>query len=266
MTALAAPNTLGELAERPFARVVARLDIKGDHLVKGVHLEGLRKVGKPAARALRYYEQGIDEVIYMDIVASLYGRNSLDEVVARTAAEIFVPLTVGGGIRTLDDVTRLLRSGADKVAINTAALRRPELLREAARAFGSQCIVLSVEAKRQPDGRWEAYTDNGRERSGLDAIDWIKRGVDLGAGEVLLTSVDREGTKRGLDLDLIAAVAPVLCVPLVVSGGAGQAGHVAEGFAAGADAVAVANLLHYDTMTVEELKGALGRSGREVRP
>lgn len=247
------------------SRVVARLDIKGPNLVKGIHLEGLRVMGDPAEHALRYYGEGADELIYIDIVASLYERNNLADVVARTASHIFVPLTVGGGIRSIQDITTLLRAGADKVAINTGAVRRPELIREASRQFGSQCIVLSIEAKRQPDGHWEAYTDNGRERTGLDAIEWAKRAIDLGAGELLLTSIDREGTKKGFELPLIAGLGPIVGVPVIASGGAGSIDHVAAALGAGADAVAVAGLLHYRTETIGSLKAGLVERGHEVR-
>lgn len=255
------PAARGRLAKR----VIARLDIKGPNLVKGIHLEGLRVIGDPAAHALKYYEDGIDELIYIDIVASLYERNNLADVVQRTAANLFVPLTVGGGIRKIEDITTLLRAGADKVAINTGALRRPDLIREAARTFGSQCIVLSIEAKRRADGSWEALTDNGRERTGVDVVEWAKRGVDLGAGEVLITSIDMEGTRRGFDKPLIAALGPTLGVPVIACGGPGTIEHVAEGIESGADAVAVAAILHYQTETVGSLKQGLAARGIEVR-
>lgn len=245
--------------------MIPRLDIKAPNLVKGIHLEGLRVIGDPAEHALRYYEQGADELLYIDIVASLYERNGLLDLVERTAAQIFVPLTVGGGIRSVDDVKGLLRAGADKVAINTAAVRRPELLAEASRTFGSQCIVLSVEAKRRPGGGWEAYTDNGREKTGLDAVAWIHRAVELGAGEVLLTSVDMEGTRKGFDCELIAAVGPNVGVPVIACGGAGSSDDVDAALRSGADAVALASLFHYKTETVPTLKGALRARGHEVR-
>jgi len=247
------------------SRVIARLDIKGPNLVKGIHLEGLRVIGDPAEHALRYYHGGADELIYIDIVASLYQRNNLTDVVARTAGEIFVPLTVGGGIRSLDDIHHLLRVGADKVAINTAAIRRPELITEAARTFGAQCIVVNIEAKRQRDGRWEAFTDNGRERTGLDVVEWAKRAVELGAGELLLTSVDQEGTRRGFDLELIRAIAAVAPVPIIASGGAGSIDHLSQAVISGADAVAIASLLHYKTETVTSIKNGLRQRGHEVR-
>ena len=247
-------------------RVVARLDIKAPQgLVKGIHLEGFRVIGDPAEHAVRYYGQGADELVYMDAVASLYGRNSLADLVSSTAAKIFVPLTVGGGVRSVEDIQALLRAGADKVAINTAAVARPELLAEAARAFGSQCIVLSVEAKRTGPGTWEVYTDNGRERTGRDVLEWIRKACDLGVGEVLLTSVDREGTRKGMDLELVEAVAPRVNVPLVASGGAGSVADVAAAFQRRADAVAVASVLHYKTLTVGDLKTGLRERGLEVR-
>lgn len=253
------------MSETLARRVIARLDVKGNNLVKGIHLEGLRVIGDPQEHAIRYYEQGADELIYVDIVASLYERNNLVEVVERAASKVFVPLTVGGGIRRLEDITMLLRAGADKVAINTAAVRRPELISEAARMFGSQCIVGSIEAKRLRDGAWEAYTDNGREKTALDAVIWAQRLVQLGAGELLVTSVDMEGTQRGYELDLVRAIAPRVPVPLIVCGGGGSSEHLAEAFASGADAVAVASLLHYRKETIGSLKTALHSRGIEVR-
>jgi cyclase len=247
-------------------RLIARLDIKGPNLIKGVHLEGLRVVGDPQAYARRYYEEGADELVYIDIVASLYGRNNLTEIVRRAAHDVFVPMTVGGGVRSPDDVKGLLRAGADKVAINTAAVARPELLREVSRRFGSQCTVLSIEAKRIAPGRWEAYTDNGRERTGLDAIDWAQRGVSLGAGEILLTSVDQEGTRRGFDVELVRAVSERVPVPVIASGGMGTLDHLLAVVKEGAaDAVAMADVLHYGRMTFAEIREAALRAGLSVR-
>ena len=247
-------------------RLIARLDIKGPNLVKGIHLEGLRVIGDPAEHAMRYYSEGIDELIYVDIVASLYGRNNLVEVVERTASQIFVPLTVGGGIRSLDDVHRLLRAGADKVAINTAAVSDPALITEASHTYGSQCIVLSIEAKRRRDRPgWEAYTDTGRERSGVDAVEWATRGVELGAGEILLTSVDAEGTRRGFDLALVDAIGPRVPVPVIVSGGAGSVADIGAAIDHGADAVAVASMLHYRRHSVGAIKDGLSALGHSVR-
>lgn len=254
-----------EATGRLASRVIARLDIKGPNLVKGIHLEGLRVIGDPAEHAVRYYDEGADELLYFDIVASLYERNNLVDVVARTASQIFVPLTVGGGIRKVEDVTQLLRAGADKVAINTAAIRRPALVTETSQMFGSQCIVVSIEAKRRPQGGWEAYTDNGREKTGVDAVEWAHRAVELGAGELLLTSVDMEGTRRGFDLELIAAIGPHVGVPVIACGGAGSIDHVASSLRSGADAVAVASLLHYKTETVGSIKAGLRDRGLEVR-
>lgn len=246
-------------------RLIARLDIKGPNLIKGVHLEGLRVIGEPGAYARRYYEQGIDELIYMDIVASLYGRNSLLDIVRRTSHDVFVPMTVGGGIRSVDDARELLRAGADKVAINTAAVRRPELVTEMARRFGSQCMVLSIEAKRIADGEWEAYTDNGRERTGLDVVSWATRGVELGAGEILLTSVDQEGTRKGFDLPLVHAVAQSVPVPVIASGGMGAVDHLVEVVREGkADAVAMADVLHYQRLTVPAIREQMRAAGVPV--
>jgi len=226
-------------------RVVPRLDIKGPNLVKGIHLEGLRVLGKPESYARAYYEQGADELMYQDVVASLYGRNSLVEIVSRTAREIFVPLTVGGGIRTLDDIRTLLRAGADKVAINTGAIDRPEFIQEAANVFGSSTVVVAVEAIQSPDGSYLAYTDNGREHTGLDAFEWAAQATELGAGEVIATSVDREGTGGGYDLELIEGIARRVTVPVVAHGGPGKAEDTVAAVRAGATAVSVASILHY---------------------
>ena len=247
-------------------RLIARLDIKGENLIKGINLEGLRIVGNPQEYAQRYYEEGADELLYIDTVASLYGRNNLEDVVHRTAENIFVPLTVGGGVRSLDDVDRLLRAGADKVAINTAAIARPQLISEVARRFGSQCMVLSIEAKQVAPGKWEAYTDNGREKSGRDVVEWSRIGQDCGAGEVLLTSVDKEGTRKGFDVDLCRAVASVVDVPLILSGGMGTAKHLIDAvMQGGADAVAMAHVLHYRVADFPSLRRAAKETGRYVR-
>ena len=247
------------------ARLIARLDIKGPNLIKGIHLEGLRIIGDPQEHARRYYEQGADELVYIDIVASLYGRNSLGDIVARTARDVFVPLTVGGGLRSVDDVRAMLRAGADKVAINTAAIRRPELITEIAQTFGSQCIVVNIEAKRSGEGTWEAFTDNGREYTGIDVIQWCTRAAMLGAGEILLTSVDQEGTRKGYDRALIEAVTKVVQIPVIASGGMGNAAHMVEAFASGADAVAMADALHYGRMTIAEMRIAADSAGIVLR-
>jgi cyclase len=246
-------------------RLIARLDIKGPNLIKGIHLEGLRVVGDPQAYARRYYEQGADEFIYMDTVASLYGRNNLQDIVRRAAQDVYVPMTVGGGIRSIDDVKEILRSGADKVAINTSAVRRPELITEVSRRFGSQCMVLGIEAKRMSPGKWEAYTDNGREHTGLDVVEWCQRGYELGAGEILLTSVDQEGTRKGFDTALIAAVTRAVPIPVIASGGMGSIPHMLGAVESGADAIAVADMLHYNRATLPQLRAAALEAGLRVR-
>jgi cyclase len=247
-------------------RIIPRLDIKGPNLIKGIRLEGLRVMGDPQEFALRYYEEGADELVYIDIVASLYARNNLSDIIRRAADRVFIPITVGGGIRSVDDAKHILRSGADKVAINTAAIARPELISEVSRKFGSQAMVLSIEAKQIAPGKWEAYTDNGRERTGLDVIEWVTRGVELGAGEILLTSVDREGTRRGYDIDLIRQVSQAVPVPVIASGGMGTIEHMVEAATSGlADAVAMADVLHYNRMSLKEIRAAALNAQLPVR-
>lgn len=247
-------------------RIIPRLDIKGPNVVKGLQLEGLRIIGNPGELARRYYTEGADEILFMDIVASLYGRKSILSVVEEAARNIFVPLTVGGGIRTLEDIVAVLRSGGDKVAINTAAINNPQFLNEAAVAFGSQCIVLSVEAKRQPDGHWEAFTDNGRERTYRNVLDWVTEAEELGVGEILVTSVDHEGMRKGFDENLLREIHGRVRVPVIACGGAGGPEHV-EALLRGpcADAVCCASIFHYGTCTVPELKNHLAEQGIEVR-
>jgi len=228
-------------------RIIPKLDIKGPNLVKGIHLEGLRVLGKPEQFARFYYETGADELLYIDAVASLYGRNSLLDIVARTAQEVFIPLCVGGGLRSVDDIRTVLRAGADKVSLNTAAIRRPDFIREASRAFGSSTIVVSIEAIKQRDGSYHCYTDCGREQTGVDAFQWAVRAAELGAGELLVTSVDQEGTGKGFDLDLTRRIAESVSIPVIACGGAGSVGHVLDVVRKGkADAVSVDSILHYD--------------------
>lgn len=247
-------------------RIIARLDIKGPNLIKGIHLEGLRVIGPPPEYALRYYEQGADELIYMDCVASLYGRNHLADIVSTATKDIFVPITVGGGIRSVEDALDLLRAGADKVAVNTAATSNPQLLSELAERFGSQCLVLSIEAKQVGDNKWEAYIENGRERTGLDVLEWVEQGVELGAGEILLTSVDREGTRQGFDCNLIRLVSDAVSVPVIASGGMGRPEDIVPAVTQGrADAVAIADLLHYERATIGEVREVAVREGFPVR-
>jgi len=247
-------------------RLIARLDVKGPNLIKGVHLEGLRVMGDPQVYARRYYEQGADELIYLDIVASLYGRSNLTDIVRRAAHDLFVPLTVGGGVRKVDDVRELLRAGADKIAINTAAVKHPELISEISRRFGSQCIVLSIEAKKLGPQKWEVYTDCGRERSGLDVVDWARKGVALGAGEVLVTSIDQEGTRKGFDVALVQAISSAVSVPTIASGGYGESRHLAAVVRdGGADAVAFADALHYERTNFASLRDSAREAGITVR-
>lgn len=234
-------------------RIIPRLDIKGPNLVKGIHLEGLRVLGKPERFARYYYQQGADELIYMDVVASLYQRNNLSDIVSRTAREIYIPLTVGGGLRSIEDIRNILRAGADKVSLNTAAINRPELITEAAHQFGSSTIVVSIEAIKKPDGSYEAYTDNGRESTGVDVLKWAVQAAELGAGEILVTSVDREGTGQGFDLELTRRISESVTIPVIASGGAGEVAHVAEAATKGkADAVCLASMLHYEFLEHNE--------------
>jgi imidazole glycerol-phosphate synthase subunit HisF len=246
-------------------RLIARMDIKGENLIKGVHLEGVRVIGSPGEHALRYYQHGVDEIVYMDCVASLYGRNNLSEIINMAARDVFIPITVGGGIRSVDDAYQILRSGADKVAVNTAAVANPQLISDIARRFGSQCVVLSIEAKRVGDA-WLVYTDNGREKTGLDVVAWARRGVELGAGEILLTSIDQEGTRKGFDVRLVRAVTDAVSVPVIASGGMGKADDaVAVVVEGGADAVAMADLLHYKRSTIGDIRDVLRQAGLGVR-
>ncbi|MCG6167603.1 imidazole glycerol phosphate synthase cyclase subunit [Leptospira sp. FAT2] len=230
-------------------RIIPRLDIKGKNLVKGIHLEGLRVLGSPDAFARYYYESGADELLYMDVVASLYGTNNLSALIERTAREIFIPLTVGGGLRNVEDVNSVLRAGADKVCLNTAAIKNPQIIRDLSEKFGSSTIVIAIEAIRQPDGRYFAFIDNGREYTGLEIIEWATRIEELGAGEILITSVDMEGTGKGFNIDLISQVTNAVNIPVIAHGGCGQKLHAKEVFdKTGADAIAVASMFHYDSL------------------
>jgi cyclase len=228
-------------------RIIPRLDIKGPNLVKGIHFEGLRVLGKPEWFARYYYENGADELYYQDAVASLYGRNSLLDIIEKTSKEIFIPLCIGGGLRSVDDIRKVLRAGADKVVINSAAIRNPELIKKASRTFGSSTILISVEAIKKNDGTYEAYIDYGREETGIDAVEWSKKAVDLGAGEIIVTSINHEGTGKGFDLELTELISKAVPVPVIAGGGAGNLGHVIEVVAEGmADAVSLSSLLHYN--------------------
>lgn len=247
-------------------RIIPQLNIKGPNVVKPIHTEALRVVGNPAELAMRYYEDGADELLYLDIVASLYQRNLDFDLLKSVTENIFIPVTVGGGIRNIYDINNALRAGADKVAINTYAIRHPEFISEAAKEFGSQCITLYVEAKLQSDGTYEAYTDGGRERSGLNAIEWIRRGIDLGAGEILIASVDRDGTRRGYDLELIKQITVFSTIPVIVHGGAVNPESMEKVIMDGkADAVSASSIFHYGDFSVKGVKNYLKAKSINVR-
>lgn len=247
-------------------RIIPRLDIKGPNVVKPVHTEALRVVGDPKELAKRYYEEGADELIYLDIVASLYQRNLDFELLRKVTENIFIPITVGGGIRSVQDINNALRAGADKVALNTHAVKHPEFITEAAKEFGSQCIVLFIEAKRQASGSYEAYTDGGRERSGLDVYEWAKRGVELGAGELLISSIDQDGTRKGFDLELIFKIASFSPIPVIAHGGGGAEASVLSAIREGrADAVSLSSAFHYKDYSIRELKDYLDENDIPVR-
>lgn len=236
-------------------RIIARLDIKNDYVIKGIHLEGLRKVGNPNEMATRYYNQGVDEIIFIDAVAAYYDRNSLSDIIARTCKDVFVPITVGGGIRSIEDIQTALNAGADKTAINTAAVRNPNFIKEASEIFGSQCIVASIEAKKIANSKWEVYVDNGREPTGKDVLEWAKEVESLGAGEIMITSIDKEGTKRGYDLELNKLISELVSIPIIASGGAGSKEHIFDAITnTNIDAVSIASVFHYNIETVNSLK------------
>lgn len=227
-------------------RIIARLDIKGPNLVKGIHLEGLRVLGKPWDFARYYYENGADELIFQDVVASLYGRNCLYEIIVKTAREIFIPLTVGGGLKTIDDIGFVLRSGADKVSLNSAAIKNLKLIKDAVNIFGSSNIIVAIEAIKQKNGEYLAYIENGREFTGVEVIKWAKKVEELGVGELIITSVDREGTGEGFDIELIKSVCDAVSIPVIAHGGASTVDHIASAFKlTSVDAVAIASMIHY---------------------
>lgn len=247
-------------------RLIARLDVKGQHVIKGIHLEGLRKIGDPIELAKKYYQDGIDEIIFMDAVASLYDRNNLFHIIEAACKEVFIPITIGGGIREVRDIEFALKSGADKIAINTQAIKNPTIIKEASRIYGSQCIVGSIEAKRRESGKWEAYIDNGREETGIDALEWAKELEQLGAGELVVTSVDQEGTKKGFDLELVKEISRLVSIPVIASGGAGDIVHIKEvANQTQIGAVAIASIIHYEMSDIPTIKSELKRSGIEIR-
>jgi imidazole glycerol-phosphate synthase subunit HisF len=250
-------------------RIIPCLDVKDGRVVKGINFLSLRDAGDPVEQAAAYDAQGADEVCYLDISASPEGRSTLLDVVARTADQVFAPLTVGGGVRSVEDAERLLDAGADKIAINTAAIRNPELVAAAATRFGSQAIVVAVDARRVPGAapvRWEVFSHGGRTPEGLDALAWCRRVAELGAGEILLTSMDRDGTGAGYDVELLREVASSVSIPLIASGGVGVLDHLAEGLLAGADAVLAASIFHFGQHTIGEAKAFLAARGLEIRP
>ena len=249
-------------------RIIPCLDVDRGRVVKGVKFLGIRDAGDPAECARAYHQQGADELVFLDITASAEARPILLEVVQKTAEEVFLPLTVGGGIRSVQNARELLRAGADKVSLNTAAVQRPELISEVANAFGCQCVVLAIDARRRPSGGWEVTTHGGRQSTTLDALAWAREGVQRGAGEILLTSMDADGTKAGYDLELTRTISSSVTVPVIASGGAGRPEHFAEVLspATGADAALAASLFHFGELTVPQVKSYLQKKGVPVRP
>ena len=247
-------------------RIIPRLDIKGANLIKGIQLEGLRVIGNPAEYAKRYYSEGADELIYSDVVASLYGRNSLHDVVKATASEIFVPLTVGGGVRSTHDVASLLAVGADKVSINTAAVANKNLISEISSQFGAQCCVVEVQAKKIKPHGWAVMVVNGREPTGMDVLEWVQQAEKLGAGEILLTSIDCYGTRLGADINLIAQVTKMVTVPVIASGGVGKPDDVTDALVStGLHSIAIGSLFHYGHATISDVKAAVLDANLDVR-
>lgn len=246
-------------------RIIPRLDIKNNTIVKGIHLEGLRVVGVPGEASRRYYEQGADEILYMDTVASLYERNSLNNIIRNVAENVFVPLTVGGGIRTIENVREILRNGADKVAINTAAIKNPSFIKEASQIFGSQCIVASIEAIKKGPQKWEAYIETGREATGVDAIEWAQKVEGLGAGEILITSIDHEGMQNGFEIDLINEIVKRVSIPVIACGGCGHPQHIVDLVKRShVEAVSCASIFHYNKFDIPSLKHYLHENGIDV--
>jgi len=250
-------------------RIIPCLDVTAGRVVKGVNFVELRDAGDPVEIAARYNEQGADELTFLDITATSDGRDVILHIIEAVASQVFIPLTVGGGVRTVADVRRLLNAGADKVSFNSAAVASPEVIREAAAKYGSQCIVVAIDAKQRGGGTagWDVYTHGGRRNTGLDAVEWARRVTELGAGEILLTSMDRDGTKSGFDLALTRAVADAVAVPVIASGGVGSLEHLSDGIRiGGADAVLAASIFHYGEFSVREAKALLARDGIAVRP
>ena len=247
-------------------RIIARLDIKGSDLIKTIQLEGLRKIGKPEVFAKKYYDGGIDEIIYMDTVASLYGRNHLSDLVKRTVKNVFVPITVGGGIRSLKDAISLLKCGSDKIAVNTAVVKKPDLINEIANELGNQCFVLSIEAKNTKKNYWEVYIENGRQPTGISVQDWVLQTSKRGVGEILLTSIDNEGTGKGFDYNLLEMVTNSVNIPIIASGGMGSLSHFKQLCnKINIDAIAMANIIHYNKFSISEIKNFAVRENIKIR-
>lgn len=247
-------------------RIIPCLDVKDGRVVKGVNFVNLRDAGDPVEIARKYSDEGADEICFLDITASHEERKTMIDVVERTAAEVFVPLTVGGGVRTIEDVRQMLLAGADKVSINTAAVNDPDFVKRASERFGSQCIVVAIDARRVSEGKWEVYTHGGRNPTGIDALEWAKKMEEYGAGEILLTSMDKDGTKSGYDIPLTRAVSRAVSVPVIASGGAGSLDHLSEGVSDGeADAVLVASIFHYGEHTIRDAKEFMSSKGISVR-
>ena len=247
-------------------RIIPCLDVKDGKVVKGVHFENLREAGDPVEHASFYSREKADEIVFLDISATIEGRKTMVDVVKRVSDVVFIPMTVGGGIRNLQDIEELLKAGADKVSINTSAVRNPELIEEGAKRFGSQCIIVAIDAKKVEDNRWEVYVESGKTPTGLDAVDWAKKVQELGAGEVLLTSIDMDGTQKGYDIELTRSVAESVSIPVIASGGAGTLQHMADVIIKGkASAVLLASLLHFRKYTIAQIKEFLKGKGIEVR-
>ena len=247
-------------------RVIARIDVKNEYVIKGIHLEGLRKIGNPNKLAKKYYDEGIDEIIFMDAVAAYYDRNSLSEIIQKSCQDVFIPITVGGGIRNIEDIQIALNSGADKVAINTQAINTPEFITKASKIFGSQCIVSSIVAKKIAVNKWEAYIDNGREPTGKDVVEWAKEIEYLGAGEIMLTSIDKEGTKKGFDIELNQVVSEAISIPIISSGGMKNSDDAVELLLnSNIDAIATASTLHYKLESIDDIKHKLTQNNIKVR-
>jgi len=246
--------------------VIARIDVKNEFAIKGIHLEGLRKVGDPNSLAKKYYEEGVDEIIFMDAVAAYYDRNSLSEVILDASQNVFIPITVGGGIRTIEDIQAALENGADKVAINSKAINSPKFIEESVKIYGSQCIVSSIDAKQLNDTEWYAYTDNGREKTSKEVIEWAKEVEQLGAGEILLTSIDYDGTKKGFDYELCSKISDEVSIPVISSGGMGKSEDAVKLFKSSSiDGIAVASIIHYELESVTEIKQNLLKNSINVR-